>query len=156
MNLKPIRKLPQLKENQEWACEGGCDIIRPKKFESIFSESHSHDGSSINIQSEFYYTCQNNHLLRVWNNINGDYVSLSDDFYQEINPKIIESKSIEQSIDLLSNEIESIKESLIEESFLTNEESEYLELLITRAMQLGELFAQRDINAKELEKNHEH
>lgn len=144
MNIKPIRKLPELKENQEWACEGGCDVVRPKKFENVFSESYANDGSSINRQSEFYYTCQNNHLLEVWSTDTSASVMLPEKFYQEADPKVVQSNSIEESINLLSNDIDSLKDSFIEESVLTNDDAETLELLITRAIQLGELFAIRD------------
>lgn len=160
-NKKVIRKLPELKENQEWACDDGCNVIRPKHFESIFSESYAHDGSSINRQSEFYYTCQNNHVLKVWCNIKQDYILLPEEFYQENSLKIVETNSIEESINLLSNDIDSIKDTLIEESFLTNDDADTLEILITRAMQLGELYAQRDAkNQKamieaQLEQSHE-
>lgn len=143
MNTKPIRKLPELKENQEWACEGGCDVIRPKKFENVFSESYANDGSSINRQSEFYFTCQNNHLLEVWCTDKSDSVLLPEEFYQEEVSKVVQSNSIEESINLLSDDIDSIKDAFIEESSLTNDDAETLELLITRAIQLGELFAIR-------------
>lgn len=144
MNIKPIRKLPELKENQEWACEGGCNVVRPKKFENVFSESFANDGSSINRQSEFYFTCQNNHLLKVWCTDKSDSVLLPEEFYQEEASKVVQSNSIEESINLLSDDIDSIKDAFIEESFLTNDDAETLELLITRAIQLGELFATRD------------
>lgn len=149
MSIKAIYKLPELKENQEWACEEGCDVIHPKKFENIFSESYAHDGSSINRQSEFYYTCQKNHLLAVWNIDESDYITLPKEFYQAEEPKIVQSNSIQESIDLLNQEINSIKDSLIEESFLSNEDAENLEQLITKAMQLGELYAKRDEKAQE-------
>lgn len=144
MNTKPIRKLPELKENQEWACEGGCNIVRPKKFENVFSESFANNGSSINRQSEFYFTCQNNHLLEVWSTDTSDSVMLPEEFYQEEATKVVQSNSLEESINLLSKDIDSIKDAFIEDSFLTNDDAETLELLITRAIQLGELFALRD------------
>lgn len=144
MNIKAIRKLPELQENQEWACEGGCDVIRPKHFENVFSESFAHNGSSINRKSEFFWTCQNNHLLMVWCTDKSDYISLPEDFYQAEAPKVVESKSIQESIDLLDQDIESIKNSFMEEALLTNEDVDTLEQLITKAMQLGEFYAIRD------------
>lgn len=152
MNTKPIRKLPELKENQEWACEGGCDVVRPKKFENVFSESYANDGSSINRQSEFYFACQNNHLLEVWCTDKSDSVMLPEEFYQEEASKVVQSNTIEESINLLSNDIDSIKDSFIEESFLTNDDAETLELLITRAIQLGGLFATRDAKPQDVPK----
>lgn len=148
MDIKAIRKLPELQENQEWACEGGCDVIRPKHFENVFSESFAHNGSSIKRQSEFFWTCQNNHLLKVWCTDKGDYILLPEDFYQAEDAKVVESKSIHESIDLLDQDIESIKNSFLEESFLTNEEADTLEQLITKAMQLGEFYAIRDAKAQ--------
>ncbi len=143
MNIKPIRKLPELQKNQEWACEGGCDVIRPKHFESVFSESYAHDGSSINKQSEFFYTCQKNHLLGVWCTDKNDYIVLPEEFYQEEAPKVIQSNSLKESIDLLNQEINSIKECFIEESFLTNEDIDTLENLINKAMRLGEFYSKQ-------------
>ena len=148
MNIKAIRKLPELQENQEWACEGGCDVIKPKYFENVFSQSTAHDGSSIKRQSEFFWTCQNNHLLRVWCTDQSDYILLPEDFYQAEAPKVVESNSIQESIDLLDQDIESIKNTFLEESLLTNEDADTLEQLITKAMQLGEFYAKRDAQAQ--------
>lgn len=148
MNMKTIRKLPELKGNQEWACEGGCDVIRPKHLEHVFSESHAHDGSSINRQSEFFYTCQNKHLLGVWCKDKGEYVLLPEEFYQEQAPKVVETNSLDESIDLLSKDIDLLKEKIIQESLLTNDEADNLEHLITEAMKFGELLALRDAKAQ--------
>ena len=147
MDIKAIRKLPELQENQEWACEGGCNVIRPKHFENVFSQSTAHDGSSIKRQSEFFWTCQNNHLLGVWCKYKDDYILLPEDFYQAEAPKVVESNSIQESIDLLDQDIESIKNTFLEESLLTNEDADTLEQLITKAMQLGEFYAKRDAQA---------
>lgn len=152
MDIKAIRKLPELQENQEWACEGGCDVIHPKHFENVFSESFALDGSSIKRQSEFFWTCQNNHLLKVWCTDTSDYILLPEDFYQAEAPKVVESNSIQASIDLLDQDIESIKNSFLEESLLTNEEADTLEQLITKAMQLGEFYAIRDAKAQAVPK----
>lgn len=148
MDIKAIRKLPELQENQEWACEGGCDVIKPKYFENVFSQSTAHDGSSIKRQSEFFWTCQNNHFLRVWCTDQSDYILLPEDFYQAEAPKVVESNSIQESIDLLDQDIESIKNTFLEESLLTNEDADTLEQLITKAMQLGEFYAKRDAQAQ--------
>lgn len=148
MDIKAIRKLPELQENQEWACEGGCDVIKPKYFENVFSQSTAHDGSSIKRQSEFFWTCQNNHFLRVWCTDQSDYILLPEDFYQAEAPKVVESNSIQESIDLLDQDIESIKNTFLEESLLTNEDADTLEQLITKAMQLSEFYAKRDAQAQ--------
>ena len=148
MEIKAIRKLPELEANQEWACEGGCDVIKPKYFENVFSQSTAHDGSSIKRQSEFFWTCQNNHLLRVWCTDKSDYILLPEDFYQAEVPKIVESNSIQESINILDQDIDSLKDSLIKDGFLTNEDADILEQLITKAMQLGEFYAKRDAKAQ--------
>lgn len=148
MEIKAIRKLPELEANQEWACESGCDVIKPKYFENVFSQSTAHDGSSIKRQSEFFWTCQNNHLLRVWCTDKSDYILLPEDFYQAEAPKVVESNSIQESIDLLDQDIESIKNTFLEENLLTNEDADTLEQLITKAMQLGKFYAIRDAKAQ--------
>lgn len=148
MDIKAIRKLPELQKNQEWACEGRCDVIRPKHFENVFSEVFAHDGSSIKKQSEFFWTCQSNHLLQVWCADKDDYILLPEDYYQAEVPKIVESNSIQESINILDRDIDSLKDSLIKDGFLTNEDADILEQLITKAMQLGGFYAIRDAKAQ--------
>ena len=144
MDIQALRVLPTLKPNQEWACEGGCDVIRPMHFENVFSESYASDGSSISVQSEFFWTCQNKHLLMVWCDIKNDYVSLPEDFYKEEEPKILESNSIQESIDLLSDSIEQLKTTISVESCMLHEQEEDLENLVAQAVRLGEMYAKRD------------
>lgn len=79
-----IRKLPELGENQEWACDGRCDHIRPKLFENIYKQSWNNDGVCIEKQSEFYYTCQHGHQLFVWDIDGNDYLDLDVKFYEEV------------------------------------------------------------------------
>ncbi len=87
---------------------------------------------------------QSHHLLEVWSTDTSDSVMLPEEFYQEEATKVVQGNSIDESINLLSNDIDSLKDAFIEESFLTNDDAETLELLITRAIQLGELIAIRD------------
>ena len=143
-NLKAIRKLPELKAHQEWACEGGCDHIHPKHFESVFSSSFGHGGGLIERQSEFYYTCQDNHLLAVWDNNAGDYVVLPEEYYTADEDKILKTESIQDSIDFLDNEINELKDGLIEDAFLSNEQSDILEDIVNKSIQFGQLVERRD------------
>lgn len=149
METKVIRKLPELNKQQEWACEGGCDFIKPKHFESIFSESVGLGGGLIERKSEFYYTCQKGHKLEVWDNDKADMVVLGDEYYQEEAEKIVQTDSIQGSIDLLYNEMDSLKNSIVEEGFLDNEQAELIENLITKAIQFGALTERRDMQSVE-------
>lgn len=144
MEIKAIRKLPELTASQEWACEQGCDVIRPKFFENVYSESYAHDGSSVRRESERYYTCQYNHKLCVWDKGVGDYAVLHDDFYKVDEPTVVEANGIQQSIDLLNGEVEELKSNLIDEECLSNEGQDYLDALVDKAMLLGQYYDRRD------------
>lgn len=79
-----IRQLPELDENQEWCCEGGCSNVEPKLHRNIYSEGEClKTGKKLYQQSEHYYTCQRGHILAVWCEDQGDYVQLPEKHYQE-------------------------------------------------------------------------
>lgn len=82
MNAKPIFILPTLANHQEWACEQGCEVTRPKLYKSVYSQQWDHSGNLVKELSEKYYTCQRNHLLMVWDNNTNGYVELNESFYQ--------------------------------------------------------------------------
>lgn len=82
--IKLIRQLPELKNHEEWACEQGCDHITPKLTENLYSQTWDNDGNLLDKKSEFYYTCQKNHTLMVWDNEKNDYSIQDDEYYQEV------------------------------------------------------------------------
>ena len=81
--MKIIRKLPDLAPGQEWACENGCDSVRPQHYRNVYSMSWDRQGNLINELAEYYYTCGKGHVLMVWDQVLGDYVELSPEFYEE-------------------------------------------------------------------------
>lgn len=82
MNIKPIKQLPELGDHHEWACEGGCDRIEPKLHRNIYAESLDLEGNKTREEAEHYYTCQEGHLLAVWDESTDDYLSLPDKAYR--------------------------------------------------------------------------
>lgn len=80
--IKPIRQLPELEDHQEWACDNGCSDIKPRLFRNVYSESWDKNGKKLHELAEHYYTCQQGHLLSVWDNDQGGYVDLPDEAYQ--------------------------------------------------------------------------
>jgi len=81
--IQLIRRLPELEDNQEWACEHGCDHIKPKLYRHVYSESWDHEGIKLHKLAEHYYTCQKDHALEVYDTDKNDYVTLPDEAYQE-------------------------------------------------------------------------
>lgn len=81
--IKLIRRLPELEDNQEWACEHGCDHIEPKLHRHVYSQSWDHEGIKLHELAEHYYTCQRGHALEIWDTDENDYVTLPDEAYQE-------------------------------------------------------------------------
>ncbi|MGX7831447.1 hypothetical protein [Acinetobacter baumannii] len=82
-DVKPIFVLPELTANQEWACEQGCTVHKPKLHKNVYSQQWDLDGNLVQELFEKYWTCQRGHLLMVWDNNTDDYVELSDHHYQE-------------------------------------------------------------------------
>jgi hypothetical protein len=80
--IKPIRQLPELEDHQEWTCEHGCDDIEPRLFKSVYAESKDENGVKTRELFEHYYTCQNGHVLEVWDNNANECVTLPDEAYQ--------------------------------------------------------------------------
>ena len=80
--IKPIRQLPELEDQQEQACEGGCDHIEPKLHRNIYAESWDLQGNKTREEAEHYYTCGKGHLLAVWGTETNDYITLPDQAYQ--------------------------------------------------------------------------
>lgn len=80
---QPIRQLPELEDHQEWVCDGGCSNIKPRLFRNVYSESWDKYGKKLHELAEHYYTCQEGHLLSVWDNDQSDYLDLPDEAYQE-------------------------------------------------------------------------
>lgn len=56
---------------------------------------------------------------------------------------------IQNNIDCLYAEIEELQQEITEGNFMTPDQEEQLELLITKSIKFGELCAQRDANEKE-------
>lgn len=80
--IKLIRQLPELEDNQIWTCEGHCDDIQPKLHKQL--RARFIDGYDI-VQNElysFHYTCQNGHVLEVWDNNANECITLPDEAYQ--------------------------------------------------------------------------
>ncbi|ENV14707.1 hypothetical protein F965_00053 [Acinetobacter schindleri NIPH 900] len=80
---KVIYRLPCLEEHQEWACIGGCSDVKAKLHRNVYRQSWNAAGVLINEEAEFYYTCQNGHLLEVWDRNAVDYVELPEIHYKE-------------------------------------------------------------------------
>lgn len=83
IELKPIKQLPELEDHQEWACEGGCTHIKPKLHRNIYAESWDLQGNKTREKAEHYYTCQNGHLLAVWDTLLSEYEDLPDFIFKE-------------------------------------------------------------------------
>lgn len=83
--VKAIFVLPELGEDQEWACEQGCDIVKPRLYKNIYSETRTHAGVLLEQLSEHYYTCSREHLLMVWCTQKNGYVELPAHHYQDPN-----------------------------------------------------------------------
>lgn len=81
--VNKIYLLPSLKPDQEYCCEYGCANVRPKKFRHVFSQSWDKKGNLISESAEYYYTCQNNHILMIWDNDFHDYIELDEICYKE-------------------------------------------------------------------------
>lgn len=83
-DLKPIFILPDLLENQVWACEQGCTVRKPKLHNHVYSQQWDKQGNLVKQLTEKYYTCQYGHILAVWDENECDYVVLEDVFYQDV------------------------------------------------------------------------
>lgn len=59
-------------------------------------------------------------------------------------------KNINNVIELIDSEIENLKESIIDQHYLSNDEAEKLEILIEKSIQFGELVGQRDLSLESL------
>lgn len=82
--VKIIYTLPTLEDHQEWACEQGCDHVRPKLYRNVYSQTwDKENGNLIEDLAEHYYTCGRNHLIMVWDNNANDYAVLDDSFHKE-------------------------------------------------------------------------
>ncbi|TCB14513.1 hypothetical protein [Acinetobacter sp. ANC 5045] len=109
-NLKPIKQLPELKDNQEWACEGGCGDIQPVLHRNVYCERWDLSGRKIEEKAEHYYTCQNGHILAVWDADANDYALLPDQAYQKRKAhKELSLRAIQNLID----EIQAEKQKMI-------------------------------------------
>ncbi|WP_441367766.1 hypothetical protein [Acinetobacter lwoffii] len=83
-DVKPIFVLPELAQNQEWACEQGCGHVNPMLYKNVYSQTwDKENGNLIEELAEHYYTCGRKHLLMVWDNNTNDYVELPEPHYQE-------------------------------------------------------------------------
>ena len=86
--FKAIQQLPELDENQEWCCEGGCSNVQPKLYRHVYQEQWNPEGVKVVEKAENYYTCQRGHVLAVWDEDQGDYVQLPEENYQEPENKL--------------------------------------------------------------------
>lgn len=82
MHTKPIYHLPILEPGQEWACDGGCDIVEPKLYRNVYRQDWDAKGTLLDQKAEHYYTCQNGHLLAVWRPEQKEYVTLPAEAYE--------------------------------------------------------------------------
>lgn len=83
--IKAIVLLPSLKRNQEYCCEQGCDWVTPKKYRHVYAQKWDKQWNLIEELAEYYYTCQKNHKLMIWDNDFNDYVELDPICYGENN-----------------------------------------------------------------------
>lgn len=83
IDIKIIYKLPELQPHQEWACEQGCTVHKPKHLKNVYSQQWDVNGVLVQELFEKYWTCQRGHLLMVWDNNTNDYVELAAEFYEE-------------------------------------------------------------------------
>lgn len=81
--VKIIYILPTLESHQEWACEQGCTVYKPKHYKNVYSQQWDVSGNLTQELFEKYWTCQHGHLLMVWDNNTNDYVELDEQFYKE-------------------------------------------------------------------------
>lgn len=81
--IKPIYRLPELQDHQEWACEGGCDDVDPHLYANVYKQVWNKDtGQLIESHAEHYYHCYAcTGLLFVWNAQDNHYVVLPDEAY---------------------------------------------------------------------------
>lgn len=84
-SVKPMYKLPELTPTQEWACEMGCTVHKPKRYENVYQEIRNHKGDLLFSRSEFFWTCQQNHLLQVWDNNEESTIDLPPEYYIDPN-----------------------------------------------------------------------
>lgn len=59
-------------------------------------------------------------------------------------------ENINYAIELIDSEIENLKESIIDQHHLSNDEAEELEILIEKSIKFGELVGQRDLSFESL------
>ncbi|MBF7686007.1 hypothetical protein I2F17_09275 [Acinetobacter sp. B10A] len=83
--LRPIFVLPELKENQEWACEHGCTVHRTRLHRHVYSQQWDKQGNLVKELAETYYTCQRGHLLAVWDEKECDLIELDEKYYTDPN-----------------------------------------------------------------------
>jgi hypothetical protein len=102
-NSKPIYRLPELTETQDWACDGGCSRIQPVLYRNIYARSHTADGLIVRELSEHYYTCQHGHILYVWDENEVEPVELDAIAYK---PHENERGWTLKDIDTLKNELD--------------------------------------------------
>ncbi len=114
MNIKPIYQLPAtLLEGQEWACEGGCDHVSPKLHRHVYQQVWDAEGTLLEQKAEHYYTCENGHLLCVWDNDHHDYVELPYPAYEEpVNQFGLSLYDIEQFLAELQQDTEQFKNDM--------------------------------------------
>jgi hypothetical protein len=100
---KPIYRLPELTETQDWACDGGCSHIQPVLYRNIYAKSRTTDGLIVRELSEHYYTCQRGHVLYVWDENEAEPVELDAIAYK---PHENERGWTLQDIDILKSELD--------------------------------------------------
>ena len=81
--IKPIFALPELTENQEWACVQGCSVHNPRLYKNVYLQQWDLNGNLVKELFEEYYACQRGHLLMVWDNNTNDYVDLPEQYYKD-------------------------------------------------------------------------
>ena len=89
--IKPIFVLPELTENQEWACVQGCSVHNPRLYKNVYSQQWDLNGNLVKELFEEYYACQRGHLLMVWDNNTNDYVDLPEQHYKDQTDMLPES-----------------------------------------------------------------
>lgn len=58
-------------------------MLDQKKYRNVYSQSWDKNGNLLSELAEHYYTCQNNHLLMIWDNSFDAYIELDPICYKE-------------------------------------------------------------------------
>lgn len=80
---KVIYRLPEIEDLHYWACDAGCEDVKPTLHKHAFRQSWNASGDLIDQHSECYYTCQHGHVLSVIDADTGEVLLLPEEHYTE-------------------------------------------------------------------------